>query len=1064
MGSALPSESRMFDFQVESPIVNSPFLAPQRHWQIEEGTPPVLAQGRRKPVYFYRSPRYEVSREGMDEDVGYQIELLLVSRIRARLAEWREAGYPGASKITLELLAYWGREGREKRLFFAQIEAAQTVIFLTEARADYLQGVHIPTDEPSDKQKAEGIEAFQRYACKMATGSGKTTVMGMLAAWSILNRQAGGHDRSAARRFSSTVVVVCPNVTIRSRLAELDPARGEASLYRSRDLVPAHLMGPLSQGRVLVMNWHVFALRDANKVGGTAAKVVRTGREINVVESIRIGDKTTTARGTRYLALRDYRAQVAAGLLEVLKEEIDDSGSLVRAQVASTRYVESDAAWLERVLGVKAGRRAGGANRSGGPGVLVLNDEAHHAYRIRSDEPDEFEEDDDEGFEDYYKEATVWVEGLDRLHGQVGINRCLDFSATPYFLGRVGEQANRPFPWVVASFDLMEAIESGLTKIPQFAVRDMSGQSIPGYFNIWRWILPQLKASERGGKKSAAKPEAILRYAFTPIVMLGGLWQQAARDWKATGTDPRPPVFIMVCKNTKLAKLVFDWLVDDNPPPGIPSAGLADFRNLAGVVNTIRVDSSVVSETDSGGAKSDLSAWMRHTLDTVGHLDWICDVQGSPLYPEGFLALAEKLQKPLHPPGRDVRAIISVGMLTEGWDCNTVTHIVGLRPFMSQLLCEQVVGRGLRRISYESDGEGDRERLGEEIAQIFGVPFQVVPFKAAQGGAPKPPVQTWRVRALPERAALEIRFPRVEGFVFEPNSEVEVDWSRIDTLLVDPTQIPPEVQMKAGLPANDGRPTLYGPGKLDMVSLNAFRAARRLQSRVAEAARELVKAYLAQSDEATSLIHPVRIYPQFVKLIGQFVTTKVRAHQPAMLEDVFLAPYYGLMFERLLTAITPAKGGNEGIRVERHRGPGSTADVEYVTRKEPYAVTKSHVNYVVPDSQWERVAAYALDTHPAVHSFVKNSGLGFGIPYQHAGQGHDYLPDFVVQLGNESGRFVIVETKGFDERLAEKQQAALRWVSAVNQDGRYGRWDFVMLREKAKIADEIYQEFARLLA
>lgn len=1044
----------MFDFQVESPIANSPFLAPQRHWQIEEGTPPVLAQDRRKPVYFYRPPSYEVSKEGMDEDVGYQIELLLVSRIRSRLAEWRAAGYPGASKITLELLAYWEREGREKRLFFAQMEAAQTVIFLTEARADFLQGIQIPTDEPSDKQKAEGTQAFQRYACKMATGSGKTTVMGMLAAWSILNRQAGGHDRSRARLFSNTVVVVCPNVTIRSRLAELDPARGEASLYRSRDLVPAHLMGPLSQGRVLVMNWHVFALRDANKVAGTAAKVVRTGREVNLMESIRIGDKTTTARGTRYLSLPDYRAQVAAGLLEVLKEELDASGSLVRAQVASTRYVESDAAWLERVLGIKAGRRAN---------VLVLNDEAHHAYRIRSEEPDEFEEADDEGFEEYYKEATVWVEGLDRMHKQVGINACLDFSATPYFLGRVGEQANRPFPWVVSSFDLMEAIESGLTKIPQFAVRDMSGQSIPGYFNIWRWILPQLKASERGGKKSAAKPEAILRYAYTPIVMLGGLWQQVARDWKEAGTDPRPPVFILVCKNTKLAKVVFDWLADDNPPPGIPSAGLPDFRNQNGVVNTIRVDSNVVSETDSGDAKSDLNAWMRHTLDTVGRLDWPCDVQGGPLYPEGFVALAEKLDKPLHPPGRDVRAIVSVGMLTEGWDCNTVTHIVGLRPFMSQLLCEQVVGRGLRRASYETDGEGDSERLGEEIAQVFGVPFQVVPFKATQGGAPKPPVKTWRVRALPERADLEIRFPRVEGFVFEPSSDVHVDWSRVAALVIDPTQIPPEVQMKAGFATNDGRPTLYGPGRLDTASLVAYRAGRRLQSRIAEAARELVKLYMEQADEATSLIHPGRLYPQFVKLVGQFVATKVDAHQPSTTEDVFLAPYYGLMFERLLTSISPAQGGREGIRVERHRGPGTTAEVEYVTRKEPYAVTKSHVNYVVPDSQWERVAAYALDTHPAVRSFVKNSGLGFAIPYLHAGQGHDYLPDFVVRLIADADRHVIVETKGYDDRLAEKQAAALRWVSAVNQDGRYGHWDYLMLRDRAKIAEEINEKFAALM-
>ena len=1036
----------MFDFQVESPIVNSPFLPPQRHWQVEEGTPPQLVHARRKPVYYYRPPSYEVSKEGMDEEVGYQIELLLVSRIRARLAEWQAAGFPGASKVTLELLAYWQRDGRERRLFFAQLEAAHTVIFLTEARADFHQGIDIPLDEPSDKQRAEGIKAFQRFACKMATGSGKTTVMGMLAAWSILNKVAGGRDRSRARLFSDTVLAVCPNVTIRNRLAELDPALGEASLYRSRDLVPSHLMGTLSQGRLLVVNWHAFALQDGNKVGGTAAKVVRTGREVNVLETVRIGDKTTTARGTRYLTLSDYRAQVAAGLLEVRKEEIDDSGSLVRAQVTSTRFVESDAAWLDRVLNVKPGRRAN---------IMVMNDEAHHAYRIRSEEPDDFEDADDEGFDDYYKEATVWVEGLDRIHKQVGINACLDFSATPYFLGRVGEQANRPFPWVVSSFDLMEAIESGLTKIPQFAVRDLSGQSIPGYFNIWRWILPQLKASERGGKKSAAKPEAILRYAHTPIAMLGTLWQDLARKWKEHGSDPRPPVFIAVCKNTRLAKLMYEWLADDNPPPGIPNSGVPDFRNHEGVINTIRVDSTVMSETDSGEAKSDLNAWMRLTLDTVGRLDWPRDRQGGPIYPPGFADMAEKLKKPLHPPGRDVRAIISVGMLTEGWDCNTVTHIVGLRPFMSQLLCEQVVGRGLRRASYETEGEGDAERLGEEVAQVFGVPFQVVPFKANTGGVPKPPVKTWRVRALPERADLEIKFPRVEGFAFEPQTTVEIDWNRLPRLTIDPTRIPPEVQMKAGLPTNQGRPTLYGPGKLDTATLNGYRNAHRMQTRIAEMARELVRAYAQQGKEQKPSPHPAVLYPQFVKLISRFVETKVTAPLPASKADVFLAPYYGWMFERILTGLHSVGGVQERARLEQHRGPGTTADVDYATRKEPYSVLKSHVNYVVPDSQWERVAAYALDTHPAVLSFVKNSGLGFAIPYLHSGTGHDYMPDFIVRLAGAADRFVIFETKGHDERLDEKRTAADRWVAAINRDGRFGRWYYQMLRDRARIADEI---------
>lgn len=1036
----------MFDFQVETPILNSPFLEPAKHWHIEEGTPPRIEEGRRRPVYFYRPPSFDVSKEGMDEDIGYEIELLLVSRIRQRLAEWRSAGYPGASKITLELLAYWQRDGRDKRLFFAQREAAETAIFLTEARADFLHGIQVPADEPTERQKAEGASAFLRYACKMATGSGKTTVMGMLTAWSILNKVAGGHDKSRARLFSDLVLVVCPNVTIRNRLAELDPELGEASLYRSRDLVPPHLMGPLSQGRVVVTNWHAFALQDANKVGGTAARVVRAGREINTVETIRIGDKTTTARGTRYLTLNDYQRQVAAGLLEVVKEETDDSGSLVKALVASTRYVESDAAWLERVLGIKAGRRGN---------VLVLNDEAHHAYRIKTEEPDDFEEADDEGLEEYYKEATIWIEGLDRIHRLAGINRCVDFSATPYFLGRVGEQANRPFPWVVSSFDLMEAIESGLTKIPQFAVRDLSGQSIPGYFNIWRWILPQLKASERGGKKSAAKPEAILRYAYTPIVMLGKLWQELAREWKANSTDPRPPVFILVCKNTKLAKLVYEWLADDNPPSGIPSSDLADFRNRDGAINTIRVDSNVVSETDSGDAKSDLTAWMRFTLDTVGRLDWPRDRQGSPIYPEGFVALAEKLGKPLTPPGRDVRAIVSVGMLTEGWDCNTVTHIVGLRPFMSQLLCEQVVGRGLRRASYETDGEAQEERLGEEVAQIFGVPFQIVPFKANKGGTPRPPVKTWRVRALPERADLEIRFPRIEGYACELSTKVDVDWDRVPVVEIDPSTIPPEVQMKAGLPTNQGRPTLYGPGALDTVSLAAFRDGRREQTLVAQAARELVRSYLTQSTSESSPIHPATLFPQFATIVARFVRDKVRAFSPSMPVDVFLAPYYGMMMERLLGTLVSTSTAGERVRLERHRDAGTTQDVDYATRKEPFAIVKSHVNYVVPDSSWERIVAYTLDNHSRVKSFVKNAGLGFAIPYLHAGTGHDYLPDFIVRLDSPEPRYVIVETKGHDERLGEKEAAAKRWVDAVNADGRFGRWSYLLLKQRASIGEEL---------
>ena len=447
--------------EVPEPILNSPFKEPAEYWRISEHELPERRQGRRPAMYFYRSPEREASESR--EGAGTAIELKLVNRIRAKLAEWRPQalrGEGGVTRTTMELMRHWRREERRHRLFFAQLEAAETIIFLAEARADFLQGIDIPFDEPGEEAKSAGMRAFRRHACKMATGTGKTTVMGMLAAWSILNKVA---DRNDAR-YSDVVLVVCPNVTIRNRLEELKPQGGGASLYRTRDLVPSHLMPQLARGHVLVTNWHVFEPRTI-QVAGQSARVLRGGREIRTRETIRIGPKTTTARGKRYLTLADLKLQTATGIVTVLDEQKDRQGNLKSVSVESVRYVESDAKLIERILG----REIGGKGN-----ILVMNDEAHHAYRLRRPEPDEGEEDlfgEDDDDEAFYSEATVWVDGLDRIHKHRGINRCIDLSATPYYLGRVGKDANRPFPWVVSDFGLVDAIESGLVKIPQFAVR-----------------------------------------------------------------------------------------------------------------------------------------------------------------------------------------------------------------------------------------------------------------------------------------------------------------------------------------------------------------------------------------------------------------------------------------------------------------------------------------------------------------------------------------------------------------------------------------------------------------
>ena len=524
-------------------------------------------------------------------------------------------------------------------------------------------------------------------------------------------------------------------------------------------------------------------------------------------------------------------------------------------------------------------------------------------------------------------------------------------------------------------------------------------------------------------------------------------------------------MFILVCKNTSIAKVIFEWLALDQRPTGIPSAKLEGFRNTVEHIRTIRVDTKVIQETDTAGAKSDEMQWMRSTLDTVGKLEWPTDRQKRPLFPENFYALAQKLGRPLHPPGRDVRCIVSVGMLTEGWDCNTVTHIIGLRPFMSQLLCEQVVGRGLRRYSYVIDPETGK--FAEEVAKIFGVPFEVIPFKANVGGPSPTKEKRHHVYAIPGKEEYRIEFPRVEGYTQAIQSRVNIDWGKEPGFLLDPINIPPEVQMKASLPANSGRPTLFGPGKLEDVSLNPFRRKRRKQELIFELATTLTREYLAYGDLQLS---PHSLFPQLIKIVSRYLDEKVNVQPPADLMDVFLSPYYGWVIENMVQAIRPDSSQGEAPEVpkyERHRRPGSTDEVDFWTSREVREVVRCHLNYVVADTKkWEQSAAYFIDTNTATAAFVKNSGLGFAIPYFHNGQSHDYVPDFIIRLKNNSDKIydLILETKGFDPLEGVKSAAAERWVKAVNVDGNHGHWQYAIARKPEKVIEEIDKAVAVILS
>lgn len=977
---------------------------------------------------------YRPTQDEHEEPIG------IVKEVRKAMAEWRAeavSGGGGVTRTTMELLQHWHAEERRHRLFFAQIEAAESIIFLNEGRQDYLQGIIVPPDLPSEEAQAAGIEPFQRLCCKLATGAGKTTVMAMIIAWSILNKIANPRDK----RYSDAILVVCPNVTIRDRLRELDPNLGEGSIYRTFDLVPPRLMSSLRRGKVFATNWHVFEKQSAS------SPVHRTGSRVVIRELIRIGTKTANLHGTRYVNIDEYHARVTTGEFRELSRKLDSNGRLLSAVIEHERYEESDQALVKRVVGRTLGTKQN---------ILVINDEAHHAYRVRSEETADDPADEDDTAINFRNEATVWVNGLDALNKVRKINFCVDLSATPCFLMASGRDINKVFPWTVSNFGLEDAIESGLVKIPLLAVDDTTDKKIPGYLNIWDWVLEQIKKAKEEDPSGDVRPGTVLKYAHTPIAMLAGQWNRRFQEWermKENG-DQRPPVFIIVCKNIPLAKHVYEWIANGQSFKDVPSLAMDSLMNRIGTESTIRVDSRVADEGDTGG-KANQIQWMRWVLATVGKAQWPRDSEDREIIPVDFENLATKLGRPLSPPpGRAVRCIVSVSMLTEGWDCNTVTHIIGLRPFMSQLLCEQVIGRALRRRNYVPYETPDGNLfMTEETATVFGVPHNSIPSVDPSKSRGENKGVHYHIHALPERASLEIRFPRVDGYHQATSRNLKLNLEHASGIDLDPSNIPPAVLLKAGLASNEGRPSLHGPGKISEVDLKEFRTQQRVQERIFDLATHLVDMYDPDHTRTPNFPRP-QLFQCLLCIVSEYYEKCVRVQSPNDKIDVFLAPYYGYMIDQLLEAIQPdtdTPPPELPVYVRFHE-VGSTADVDFYSSRKPLYVSRSHVNAVVPDSTLEEEAATLMDNHPRVRSFVKNQGLGFAIRYRHKSQIHNYIPDFIIDFADEPNRHLIVEMKGYTDPLVkEKKAAAIRWINAVSSDGQYGQWEYELVRSPEEL-------------
>jgi type III restriction enzyme len=914
---------------VDTPILNSPFEEPTRYWAYEGGQP-VIKSGRRLAGYYVKMRTREPQTALLEEDF---VPLELVNTIRQRVKGWREHGYPWATPITRQLLNYWNNPERERKLFFCQREAAETLIWLIESSPADKQGINIPKDGE-----------LTRYACKMATGSGKTVVMGMVVAWQVLNKLANPQDR----RFSDAVLFVCPNLTIRERLQVLLPW-SQGNYYEKFNLLPPGMLERLQQGRFQITNWHIFQPKDDSR----SRSVVQRGEE-------------------------------------------------------------SDFAFCQRVLRELGNKR----------NILVINDEAHHCYRPALLQK-EFDNDLGPEEEVELQRATVWVSGLDRINRVRGINFCVDFSATPFYIKGSGHPEGEPFPWICSDFGLVDAIESGIVKIPRIPVDDNTGALIPKYFRLWEAINQSLPDSERQTSRRRAKPESVLREAEGALATLASEWKKTFAEFQRSGFAV-PPVLLVVCDNTDLAKLIYEHISRGNV-----LKELENNENNGEV--TFRIDTKLLEEAETvleGETRQDAAERLRKTVNTIGKLEW--EGEGPP-------------------PGKNIRCVIAVGMLNEGWDAQNVTQILGLRAFTSQLLCEQVVGRGLRRLNYDDFSE-------PEYVDVYGVPFEVIPVKKKPLSRTEIQKVSTIVRALPERKHLEITFPRVEGYVFDVRQRVKVDLEKIPYLKISPGEEPTEVVARPVSGYRIGRPDRLGPGPTILHDRNPFHQQKRLQATVYEIAAEITRKL---TEKRTELFTKHLIFPQVLNIVWQYLEERVIITDPDIpMEDVALIKYRQRIIERLTEAIEPdTEAGEPPLLpiVERFRPIGSTSEVLFRTVRPCVGTTKSHINYVVLDApKWEHSVAYQLEKIPEVISYARNDHLDLTIPYEWQGVRHEYRPDYIVRWRCEDGGEIkiILEVKGFEtEQDRQKEAAARRWVKAVNHHGEFGRWAFAVCREPMRLRE-----------
>ena len=1003
---------------IENPIINSPFGEPQRHFLFDEdGITDQIVKDRRVSCYFV--PIAQPRKKGPKGQMVFETEWTqdrveenkTVNAIRRQVNVWREGRYAAdVTRVTARLLEYWRSPERSRRLFFCQIEALETLIYIAEVAKKY-GDTWLENDLRRFNDDAN--PGLLRIACKMATGSGKTVVMAMLIAWQTLNKIANPQDA----RFTDSFLVVTPGITIRDRLRVLLPS-DPGNYYRAMEIVPPDVMDQMQQAKVLITNFHAFMPREKVKAGRLTKDILAGG---------------------------------------------DRKGS-------GSAFTESEGEMVRRVC------RSLGTKRN----VIVINDEAHHCYRHRAGGAEEkLTGDERKEAEKRDEAARVWISGLEAVQRKLGIKAVYDLSATPFFLRGSGYSEGTLFPWVVSDFSLIDAIESGIVKVPRVPVADdaMQGDQ-PTYRNIWLRIREDLP-------KKGRRTEAVTGEPNLPAVLEGAIqslyanyakcFERWQKNSEAQANGLTPPVFIVVCNNTNVSKLVFDYIagwektLPDETTVAVPGK-LPLFSNVEGGrfilrPNTILVDSE---QLESGEAMSD--EFKTVAVHEIEEFKAECrqrfpDRDVEKLTDEDLLReVMNTVGKP-DKLGEHIRCVVSVSMLTEGWDASTVTHILGIRAFGTQLLCEQVVGRGLRRMGYTPSRQTLTMPSGETVefdgfpvqyAEVYGVPFSFIPCSGSTTD-PKPgPIPT-RVRALEDRIACEITFPRIDGYRYDlPAERLAAKFTDDAKLALTTEHVPTKVE-NAPIVGESAIHTLDDLKKHREQEV-AFLIAREIHDHYFRDAEQNPKPWL---------------FPDLVTIVRQWMRECLTLKDNTFPQLLLLAENAHDACDRIYRAIVAADSGAKRLLPipKPYDTVGSTRFVDFDTTRPTYKTDpkKCHISHVVCDTEsWEQKMAQALEDMPEVLCYVKNHNLGFLIPYTTSGDQRHYMPDFIVRLDDGRGREdllnLLVEVTGERDKDKAAKVATARnlWIPAVNNAGTWGRWAFVEIADPWDAKNSIRGEMRQL--